>query len=317
MLWSLNANIRSAAAANTAKLSAAFKIGYTPQLQHGTYYINGPVLTRPIVGCGRIKTDGSFGTPQDGHPTRTGAQVRIVQLGKGPCLRLCGAGFILDDPIEWVGDGASAIIEVEGRAEIPTGRHRFRNQIFQNAGAWVKCLGGYYNGIDVVDDENHADNSIIDGCEGFNCDRALWLQNQQAVNWKLRDCVINKLGDKACVVADIERGGEVTITGLCINDPQATIFRIRDYSPNTCRLICRDFARDRMPAESFPGNYLRLLDYVGSGDYRWDIEISGVVKTHHAPMDPAMAFKGCETLPRTRWKINIPDYYSFKGGDVL
>ena len=324
MVWSLTTNSRTAAAANTAKLSAVFKVGRTPKLSPATYYIDGPITTRPVNGCGRIDTDGSFGTDEQGHPTRTGAQVRIVQIGQGPCLRLSGVGFVLDDPIFWVGNGVDAIIEVEGRTDIPTGRHRFRNQVFSNAQAWVECLGGYYDNDDVfIANENHADNGIVDGCEGFNCRKVFESHNQQAVPWKFLDCVVNNSGanDKDCLLADLEHGGgDVSFIRPVINHPYVTLARLGRYSPNCSSIKFIDFNRDRMPHDILPGNYLRLLEYTGTGDYGWTVKISGTVKAHNpigSPwddhMDTTLAFRGCETLPRNLWRIDVPGYYSYKG----
>lgn len=299
-------NDRASAKSNAATLTMALRAGGVTKLPVGTLYIDGTIETRPIVGCGKIITDASMGYPVGGHPTLTGALTRVVQLGRGPSLRLSGTGFVIDEPIEWVGNGTDSIIEVEGRANPATGRHRFRNQVFVDAGAAVKCLAGYYgtNGL-FVEDENHADNSIMDGCEAFNCDRLFWSCNQQAVGWKIRDPIVNNLGTKDCCVADIERGGLPLITGLVINHPRCTIFRIRDYSPNTCRLICRDAFRDRCPEADFPGNYLRLVQHTGNQLGSWDIEISVNVLTHYAPLDVTKLYDVTDQLPRDKWKIDI------------
>lgn len=309
----LIANAPAAATANTLRWTRAWAANppKTVTLPIGTVYINGVISTRPVVGCGRIATDGCGGYPVDGHPTLTGARVRLVQLGKGPCLRICGVGFLSLDPIELVGDGVSAAIEIEGRAHPATGRHEFARITFQNWGRAFDLLAGYYEGDKFNKDENHADNCVVTRCETFNVGTFVRSLNEQAVNWGFRDCIVNDLrGPAVCVVADIVRGGNMHFDRLIINCPRTIHWRLRDYSPNTCRLVSRDFERDRFPEIDFPGNYLRLVENAGDPNaaHRLELEMTGKVNTHHAPLDPAMAFQGCERLDKSRWKIDVPDY---------
>lgn len=291
---------KSAAKKNTAAL-AEDRLIMLPAGAH-TFYFEGTATTKPLVGCGRIMNFAALslgGYPSD-HPN-FGTGIRFIQLGKGPILRLAGTGFVCEDPIEWVGDGESAAIEIEGRANPPTGHHRFRNQIFANCGAWFKTLPGYYNGRDFVSDESHADMSIVENCEGYNCDRVFWSQNQQSSGWKFRDCSVNVLGTKSCVVYDCERGGGVQFTGTWLNHPRVTLVRIKDYSPHQCKIIFRDFFRD---VPSTPDNWLTLIDHTGSHCYdfcKWDIEITGF-----APGCSEKDFyKVPAELPRSRWKVEV------------
>jgi hypothetical protein len=316
------ANSRTAAVANRERIIKAFSTNppRTVTLPPGNVYIDGTITTKPVVGCGRFKCDGSFGygdiDPQ--HPTLGGGMTRLVQVGKGPLLRLSGAGFVAEDPMEWVGEqkpdaaGAkiehadSTIIEVEGRAAVATGRHRFRNQVFTDAAIGFRCLAGYFAEGKFVADENHADNTIVDGCEFSNIGRVFVSENQQALVWKFRDPVVNWTNDRSCVFADLLRGGSLTIDGLVINHPRLTIFKLRDYSPNNCQLTCRNFWSDMPTTEE---HYLTLVEYVGPANAvkysSWVIDISGFVPTYQKKFDRRKLYVGCEGLPRKYWRDGV------------
>lgn len=258
-------------------------------LTAGDVHISGTITTRPVVGCGRISSTACFGVGaiDRKHPTLGGEMAKLIQHGKGPHLSLSGSGFITDDPLEWQGDGESAAIEIEGRSSPPTGRHRFRNQIFTNCGAAFHCLA--------TPEEQHADMSIVDGCEFYNCGAMFRSENQQALNWKFRDCAINILGDKNTIAADLVRGGNVTIDGLSINHPRCTLFRVRDFSPNTCKLICRDFWRDRF-APGFE-EYLTILEFAGKDEWaipQWlaALEVTGTIPVHFTKFDASQLWRG-------------------------
>lgn len=300
-------NSKDAAGLNTTWLTKSLATGKPVILPVGTLYISGTVTTKPIVGCGRLESMGAGGYAIDGHPTLGGFQSRIVQLGKGPILRLSGAGFIATDPLEFVGDGESAAIEIEGRATPATGRHRFRNLVFRDWGCAFKCLGGYYKDGQFVADENHGDNTIVEGCETFNVGTLFRSENQQSVNWVFRDCVVNGVGlSKGCIVADIERGGCLTLDRLVIEDSRTTIFRLKDFSPNNCRLVCRDFYYDRMGDD---GQYLRLVDYVGDSAAaawsKWSIHINGFSAAQKTGLDEAKFYQVPKNLPRDDWQVDV------------
>jgi hypothetical protein len=304
----LTPNLLSAATRNRETWSELNARGIPVRLPVGTVYLDGTVTTPAKCGCGRVRAEGgNCSWPVDNHPTLTGCLTRVQQIGKGPCLRLSGTGFTADDPIEWVGDGESAIIEVEGRVQVPCGRHRFRNQTFSNASTVFHSLAGYYDDAGkFVADENHADCTIVDGCEFYSVASAFRSDNQQSMGWKFRDCYVNQIGDKFpdCVFADLRRGGDVTITGLEILHSRVTIFKVRDYSPNNCRLICRDFHRDRMTNTD---GYLTLFEYAGDANNQgeWLLLANGWCAVHHAPFDRSKLYKIPSTLPRKSWKVDV------------
>lgn len=268
------------------------------KLPAGTLYVDGTATTKAVVGCGKYSTDGSRSYPVDNHPTLTGSITRIVQLGKGPIFRITGHGFYATDPIELVGDKQSAAIEICSGDGPATGGHSFANITFQNWGAAFKACGNETN----PDADAHADDTIVTNCRSFNCRAFFRSENQQAVNWKLRDCSVCGLGedDKSVIVADLKRGGNITIDGLMILHHYCTIFKLGDYSPNTRRLICRDFWRDRMIA---PDHYLTLVAKEGDGAGQiWDITVSGNVPTHDAPpLDESKLFRVPNNLSRDLW----------------
>lgn len=299
-----------AATANTERWNSAYAANppKSVTLPVGTVYINGPIKTRRVTGCGRINTDGAYGYALDGNPALTGAMCRVVQLAKGqPVLRLSGAGFYAVDPMEFVGDGASSAIEVEGCFSLATGEHRFGNIIFRNWGCAFDALAGHYKDGKFVADENHADNCTVNGCGTFNVGTFFRSRNQQAVQWAFRDCVVNFLGGpNDQIVADLVRGGNITFDSLMINHPRVTLFRVRDYSPNNCNLVCRDFRYDR-PLAKDP--YVTLFEYTGdpkaAASYKWDVRISGFIAAHFTKFEPQRLYKVPENLPRDGWDIRV------------
>ncbi len=300
-------NSKIAATSNTEWLSKSLADGKPIKIPVGTLYVNGTAATRPVVGCGRLESEGSSGYSMDPHPTLSGFQSRIVQLGKGPILRLSGVGFIATDPIEFVGDGESAALEIEGRAAPATGRHRFRNLIFRDWGCAFKCLAGYYRDGKFIANENHADNSVVEGCETFNVDTLFRSENQQSLNWVFRDCAVNGAGvSKGCVVADVVRGGCLTLERLVVEESKVTIFRVTDYSPNNSRLVCRDLFYDQMLDKD---QYLCLFEYAGpaaAANYaRWSVFMDGFVAPQKFPLDRSKFYQAPADLPRDGWRIEM------------
>ena len=297
-------NDRTAATKNTQWLRDALAARQTVRVPAGTLYVNGAAETPATVGCGRIESDGCRSYPTDNHPTLTGQVARVVQLGSGPIFRVRGHGFTVADPLELVGDGRSAAIEIESARPVPnTGGHFFAHVTFQNWAAAFRACGDPADGHADL----HADNTLVSDCHAYRCQRFFWSQNQQAVNWKLRDCSVHVLGggDLSVVVCDIERGGNVIVDGLVICHPRTTLFRVRDFSPNSNRLLCRDFERDRFPREQFPDNYLTLVEHTGGDVFAWEIEIAGKVLPHFAPIDAGQLYKVPAALPRGKWTINV------------
>jgi hypothetical protein len=268
----------------------------------GMVYLDGTIKTRAIDGCGRFKTDGCFGYGgiDSDHPTLGGATLTMKQIGKCTTLRICGAGFVADDPIFWDTDEGSAIIEVEGRGtDMASGRHRFRNQVFNNAAVAIRCLA--------EPEEAHADMSIVDGCECFNIGTFFESRNQQAFPWSFRDCAVNILGKKPIVIADLWRSDTVFFDRLTINHPYCTIFRLHDYSPNNCRLVC-SFIRDRPDPKTGEKTYLTLVDYAGPKAakwMKWSIDVNGWIPTYQTKFDEQLLYRNCNGLPRDDWHIEI------------
>jgi hypothetical protein len=300
----LRVNDPNAAKANVNFINAelAAKPPRTVQLPpSGIVYIDGTIKTQAIDGCGRFKTDACFGYGgiDSDHPTIGGATLTIKQLGKCTTLRICGAGFVLDDPIFWDTDEESAIIEVEGRgSDLASGRHRFRNQVFNNAAVAIRCLA--------EPEEAHADMSIVDGCECFNIGTFFENRNQQAFPWSFRDCAVNILSKKPIIVADLWRSDTVFFDRLTINHPFCTIFRLHAYSPNNCRLACT-FIRDR-PYPKAEKSYLTLVDYAGPPAakwMKWSININGWIPTYQTKFEEQHLYRNCNGLPRDDWHIDI------------
>lgn len=306
-------NDKRAAAANTIWAQGYLDRGEPLPAPTGVLYLYGPLRTPATVGCGRVTTTaaGGYCLPEyPYHPTLSGKQAVICQLKpNSPVFILSGAGFICTDPLSVWLDGSAAAVEVEGRKSPHTGRHRFANFIVFNAQAAFKALAGYYESDEgkyrFVPDENGADNCQIQ-CETFNCPKMIWLQNQQAVNWRCYDCVANWIGPaQPFIAADIERGGLLDLS-IAFCTPEVTLFRLRDYSPNNAWLRCR-YEFDRMPG---PQTKLTPIDFVGDPtkakpDYCIDIEGFAAMKLrikNNVPPETQM--------PQTRWHINHQTIYT-------
>ncbi len=303
-------NDPAAAAYNTAWLQQQLDAGHEFWIPDGTLYVEGTAQTPPTQACARIRTHGAGGYSSVPTPDLKQIACRIVQRGQGPILRIRGVGAILADPIEFVGDGVSAAIEIEGRTRPATGEHRFANLVFRDWGAAFRALGGYYDDAGhFVADEQHADNCSVSDCQACRCRRLFWSQNQQALNWYFTRCSLHwDLEPPQPMVAfDLERGGKIHCDGLewCTN--LATLFRVRDFSPNQSWLTCRNLSYDRMIAAD---SYLCLFDYAGRPEdanfARWKLAIDGYI-SQPLPLD--RIFKVPPDLPRDQWSIDIGGAY--------
>ena len=320
ILASLIPDSREAAGYNTAACTKAFcaDVPATIELKAGhRYFLKGAFRTKPVVGCGRFVTDAAGGYPIKPTPMYDGALARIEQVGTGPIGLLSGAGFVVDDPIEFVGDGVSPIFEVEGRANPASGRHLFRQARFANAGFACDFLPGYYaDKRDFIDDENHADNCLFDWCEFMDC-QPLRLRNCQSVNHVVRDCMFGQTGpDRPFTFAEIYRGGILTferprlcvtqITGVRLIDPDG-----KNYSPNNCHVIISDMKIDRPANAGGPSDksYFRPVEYIGDSaavDYsRWILRINGF-----APFRPNIIDDANPRLPRDYWSVHLETIYT-------
>jgi hypothetical protein len=106
------------------------------------------------------------------------------------------------------------------------------------------------------------------------------------------------------VACDLRRGGCVTLTEPKILHSRFTFFKVRDYSPNQCRLIVRDFYRDRMVN---PDNYFTLFEYAGDENNKgeWHLYASGWIPVHQAPFDKTRLFKVPANFPRAKFKTDL------------
>jgi len=236
----------------------------------GDVYLARTAVTPATVGCGRWDFQTAGGYAIDPTPQWGKIGTRII-CANGPALRIRGAGFVLNGPVEIVGDGKSDAIQIEGRSNPATGRHTFRGIIFRNWGCALHCLA--------EPEEQHADNSKVYDCETANVGTVFASDNQQAVNWYFGGLVVNNLNGPADqLVCDLRRGGLVTIDRLVCCHPRVTVFQVRDFSPHTCRLICRDLEFDRF---DFGGCYLTALKYAGPAkpeEWRhWFVDVDGFV----------------------------------------
>lgn len=293
---------------NTRWLQARVNEGYV-RLPSGRLYIKGTVYTNNKVGSLRIETDGARSYPVQGHPGLTGNLSSIYQLGSGPILICCGNGVECSDPLELVGEGPrvpnGGAIEIEGqtndsaRGGAATGGHHFANISFENWDVGFKALGGYYENGKLIPSEGHADTTTVERCTFTKVGTVFRSENQQALDWMFRDIAIGVGDDKECVLADLVRGGWPIFDHVSLNHPRVTLFRLGDYSPNQCKLVCRDFRYDCPTA---PDAKLRLVKYTGEAKGRdWDIEITGAAPIPKAVFDRD-AFDVPKDLPRKRWK---------------
>lgn len=303
-------NDPAAADANRAWMQKCADAKEPIRLAGKTLYTRGLVALPPTVGCGRLITTGASGDSVGEHPTLNGMRAKIVQLGKGPIFRLAGAGFVGSDPVELVGDNASAAVEIEGRLAPATGRHLFAGWVFRDWAVGVKTLAGYYQDGKFMPCEAHADNSQLIRCETFNCGCLFESNNQQSLNWVLQDCKVNGLGMpnyQRCIIARINRGGCTSVIRPVIEELHCTVFEGRDYSPNNCRLVVRDWFYDRMLAAKHD---FRVFDYTGRPEDANFCDWSLVADGGWSGMpiaDVAELFAVPTDLPRWRWKINF-DY---------
>lgn len=255
-----------------------------------------PATTKATPGCLRINTKGSISYPE----TSGGNVSTIVQLGKGPVFNLPGNGAYCVEPFTICGDGKSAAIEVEGRANPASGCHRFENIAFYNWGTAFRAKGG-----EALSDDHHADMVKVNNCRFFKCGTVFRNENQQANGWTFRDCTVDVLDTGTCTLFDLVRPCELLCEHLLINHPRVVLFKLGHWSPNNCRLICRDFLYDR-PTATDP--LLRLVEYAGdpAATHYCDskIEITGFAPRYASELRPHY-FKVPENLPRTRWKIEV------------
>lgn len=287
-------NDSTKAAVNTLYLTNAMARGQRVVWPAGNVYI-ATVTTPATVGCGRwdFQTAGGYVIEPTPYYGQIGTRI-ICQ--SGPALRICGAGFIINGPVEFVGDGTSTAIEVEGRSDPATGRHIFKGVLFRDWGCAIHALA--------TPSEAHADNSRVYDCETANVGTVFRSDNQQAVNWYFGGLVVNSLdGPADQLVCDIQRGGLVTIERLICCHHRVTVFQIADFSPNNSRLICRDLEFDRFDVLDA---YLTALKYDGPADpeewRHWFVDVDGFAAM---TLDPDLFVDAPESFNLTDINVTI------------
>ena len=285
--------------------------GRTVTVPKGDIYLDpkgdGPLSTPARVSCGRVEVPSAGGYAVKPNPFTGQMATRIIWQDDGPFLRIRGSGFVWDGQAEIIGRGKAACVEVEGRSNPATGRHQINGPHFRNWAVAIRALGGYYERGKFIADENHADNSLAENCETWNCG-VFHSLNQQAQNWLFRRWIINQEGEPSTVVAfDIERGGLITAEHIVSCVPLLTVFRVKDYSPNNCYLRLRDFEFDRFPCKS----QLTLFEYAGPqfefnpgfdmGYIKWRVRADGWI----APNDQ-LEFK----------RVSVPEFMQQKAKPI-
>jgi hypothetical protein len=218
---------------------------------------------------------------------------RIDGENGGPVIRLRGTGFILDrisilgrrwpggKDLSFLGTKSESCIEVEGRANPASGCHTIRNCLLGQAKYGIRTLAGYYDDKGAfTKDENHADQSVVESVTFSGVESCFRSENQQAVGWSFRDIHADQDADKGdIVIFDIVRGGDIDADNVLLNHNKVTLFKVHDYSPNNCRLVCQSFRFDGAYA---PVAYLSLFNYDGptykDSDMswiRWSVRVAG------------------------------------------
>jgi hypothetical protein len=346
----LVAESQAAAETNTKRLSAAlnaqwsggkFKfvngqvgpILYPIRAAAREFFVAGTIESSNRIG-GALLGFGSRGYPMtSGHYSPAGslggATTRITRIDGekgGAILRLRGTGFIvegiefrgrpnIDDPTHEgprTGSKTPVGVEIEGRAFPATGEHIIRTCTISDCSYGICARAGYYDSGKFVPDENHADNSIVDGVHFHAVESCFRSENQQALVWSFRDINVSGWGGAGAndtVVCDIVRGGDVAISGLSINHPKATLFKVHDYSPNTHRLVCNNFRWDTFVA---PNAYLTLFHYDGPvhrdmSGLKWSVRISGHIanRRDRPTYDTSKLLRVPAALPTGDMKFDI------------
>jgi hypothetical protein len=348
----------AAAQANTERLTAAleaqwsggafkFKAGrlgpvlFPIRASAKEFFFAGTIETSTRIG-GALYGFGSRGYAMtSGHysPTGTlgGATTRFTRLDGekgGAIIRLRGAGFILEGielrgrPYldDQTGEGPKTGtktpvgVEVEGRAFPATGEHVIRNCAITDCNVGICARAGYYKAGKFERDENHADNSIVDGVLFYAVESCFRSENQQAVVWSFRDIDVRGWGGAGAndtVVCDIVRGGNIAIHGLSLNQGRTTIFKVHDYSPNNCRLVCNDLRWDTFYG---PAIYLTLFHYDGPvypdmSWIHWSVRISGhIANAKIKPQyDASKLLQVPSKLPLDDFKLDVANLPKIDG----
>jgi hypothetical protein len=335
------------AARNTERLSAALNAQWPGGKFKFASGKPGPVLypircaAKEFFFAGTIETSNRVGGCLYGgggrsymmmanHPTLTGMFTTFTRIGSasgnqapgdkdGPVVRLRGTGFILDGinimgrpwrgGTDYTGQKVSACIEVEGRANPATGCHTIRNCVLAEATYGIQALAGHYDEAgQFVADENHADQSTVEGVKFSGIGSCFRSENQQALGWSFRDIHVDSAhsGGATCVF-DIVRGGNITASNVQLNHHQVTLLRTSDYSHNNQRISIEDV---RFDGGYQKDGFLTLFEYAGKvlpdsdmSWIKWTLRISGHIPGSET--QPAYDASKLVVIPDGKAKVGI------------
>jgi hypothetical protein len=309
-----------AAADNTQIWTDANNAGEQLVVHPGNYYFYGTSLTPVSYACGYLKSTGSRTVSVGGHPSFKGGTTRFVQLRENfPLLRLRGGGYVTEGFTELVGNNAlftsgdasfAAAIEVEGNSAVATGRHVLGGLTLQSWAYGFDVLKGYYSGDVFVPHEAHADNTRVYDHQTFNVATPFRFNNEQAQNWLIEHSIFESLfGPEHMIVADVLRGGFLTFRDCTFNHPRLTALRIKDFSPNNCRIVFENFVCDRAVADDFATWYFTAVKHYPGGDIGpWNIEMSGYcqgIGGDGLPESTRPRFDVPSNMPKRKWDMRI------------
>lgn len=301
------------------------------------FFFAGTIKTAAKIGCELHGMGRSYSIASGAYIVngQGGAVTRFTRIdggntanGEVAILRLRGAGAVVEgiefrgqaynyDPTgggpgeptsQPAGIRTPVAIEVESRNGVPTTtKHLIRNCLFADCGVGIYSRACYYDDKgQQVADESHADLGSVSDCDWTGCDSCYKSENQQSVCWRFNNLIVSGRGWKPPVtVFDILRGGDVTCNGLTLDHSAATIFRVRDYSQHTARLVCNDMKWDRGTATADDGQghpyYLTLFQYDGPVGYdisfaRWSVRVTGNI-SNSDPASPAYHAERLLSIP--------------------
>jgi hypothetical protein len=269
------------------------------------FFIQGELRTAARVG-GSLHGGGGrsylLGSLDYGPRGIGGAVTRITRIdgeNGGAVLRLRGAGFDLQNVDlrgrrmprnvhSAMGTKTPMGIALEGRASPSTGKHSVHNITIGECSQAIAFLASHV-GADgqVARAEGHADSSWWGHVVVVGCDTAVFSENQQAVGHHFASLQVNVVStNPEVVVFDLERGGLIKAEYVKIVHPRATLFRVRDFSPNTSRLDAH-IMRDRF-GNDVENQRLTLFEFVGDRPVpykKWSVRVSGHISD--SPTQPS------------------------------
>ena len=235
------ANNKSAADANVAEVAK--------YLREGTALPVGRIFTSRTV---TVAANSALLNTKRGGGIAGQVATSIQNLGTGPVIMVDGAcGFHSRGAVELVGNGTAAAIQIAGKNDPPTGRHKLDTIVATNCSDGILCTGN-----------DHADNSTVEELETFATRNPLTLDNPQAVNWHIGTLRVNYLGGpNRQNVVNAKQACLVTIDRLTSLHADLTILRVDGFSPNSCGLSIRYLEFDNY-APQYPSK-LTLFKYDG------------------------------------------------------